>query len=111
MLTTTASIIIPTKDDKGENLLGEQVRYATNLIKRAFTSLFGGYTTYFAVGGWYDLEHDIFIEEPVTVIMSYTSPQGRDTVNEIHRLASEVKTLLHQTSVMYVENGVAHFAT
>lgn len=69
-------------------------------IKRAkieFAELFGGFTSYEALGGWMSAQG--LVEEPVTVVSSFTDDNGLDHLGEVRLLAEELAMALFQEAV------------
>lgn len=69
-------------------------------IKRAkieFSELFGGFTSYEAMGGW--MSSQGLVEEPITVVSGFTDDNGLDRLDEVRSLAEEMAMALSQEAV------------
>lgn len=91
--------------DFGENRAW--VAAVPDVVKKRMAGKFGGFTAYDAAGGWVDGDGNL-IEEPVTVIESYT---GDDETAPMYArcIALEVLNMLYQDAAMYTIDGTAHF--
>ena len=98
MFNHRIGIYIPSttngKEAASADLIAEWVRTA----KKKFAKLFGGFTAYRAVGGWVSPVHGL-VEEPVTVITSFTDDDGIDRLGEVEEFAATVAEALGQEAV------------
>ena len=106
MLNHRISIYIPSTTQDNEpapaDLIAEWVRTA----KKKFAKLFGGFTAYRAVGGWVSPVHGL-VEEPVTVITSFTNDDGLDRLGEVEEFAATVADALGQEAVtLEIDNSL-----
>lgn len=71
-------------------------------VRRVFAQMFGGCTTHAAQGSWLN-QHQVLVEEPVTIVQSYETVPGVVDRNllAIRKLALEVKEALHQEAVLF----------
>lgn len=106
MLNHRISVYIPSTTQDNEpapaDLIAEWVRTA----KKKFAKLFGGFTAYRAVGGWVSPVHGL-VEEPVTVITSFTDDHGLDRLGEVEEFAATVADALGQEAVtLEIDNSL-----
>ena len=90
-------IVIPSTVNVNERASSEAVGKWIKSAKVQFANLFGGFTSHNAVGGWMSAQG--LVEEPVTVVASFTDDLGLTRLNEVKAFASEMARALSQEVV------------
>lgn len=98
MLNHRISVFIPSTVNGNEAAPAHLIARWVKTAKLKFAELFGGFTTYKAVGGWMSPVHGL-VEEPVTVITSFTDDDGFDRIGEVEEFAAAVAEALGQEAV------------
>lgn len=91
-------IIIPSTTNVNEAASPETVGKWIKCAKTQFAGLFGGFTSHDAVGGWMSPVHGL-VEEPVTVVASFTDDHGLNRVGEVRAFAAKMGRALAQEAV------------
>ena len=78
--------------------------------KVRFAELFGGFTSHNAVGGWLSPIHGL-VEEPVTVVASFTDEHGLTRLGEVKAFASRLAEALSQEAVAVEVDHSLEFVT
>lgn len=100
-------LIIPSTINVNEAASPEIVSKWVKCAKVQFANIFGGFTSHSAVGGWMSAEG--LVEEPVTVVASFTDDQGLNRLGEIKAFAAKMGRALGQEAVaLEVDHGL-HF--
>ena len=106
MLSHRIAIYIPSTDNGSEPAPAELIARWVKNAKTKFAELFGGFTAHRAVGGWVSPVHGL-IEEPVTVVASYTDDDGLDRLGEVEEFAAAVAEALGQEAVtLEIDNSL-----
>lgn len=111
MLSHRVAIYIPATVNGNQpapaDLIAEWVRSA----KTKFATLFGGFTSFKAQGGWMSEVHGL-IEEQVTVVASHCDDDGLDKIGEVEGFAAELAEALNQEAVaIEVDNSLQFIGT
>lgn len=77
-------------------------------VATTFSNLFGGFTSYEAIGGWNSSEHGL-IQENVTIIYSNASEVTNEAIQEVIRLAKEMKYEMRQEAISLCLDGQLYF--
>ncbi len=100
------AIIVPTTVNVNESAAPDAIAKWTRAAKVKLADLFGGFTAYQAIGGWMSPAHGL-VEEPVTVVSSFTDEPGLDRLGAVRAFAAEMGVALHQEAVaVEVDNGL-----
>ncbi len=103
-------VVVPSTVNVKETASKELVEEWVRTAKTRFAELFGGFTAHSAVGGWVSPEHGL-IEEPVTVVASFTDSHGLNRLGEVKALAAEIAGALAQEAVaVEVDHGLEFVA-
>lgn len=92
------ALVIPSTTNVHETASPETVGKWVKCAKTKFAELFGGFTSHNAVGGWMSPVHGL-IEEPVTVVASFTDDQGLKRLGDVKAFASKMARALSQEAV------------
>lgn len=92
------AIYIPSTMNGNEPAPDRVIDQWVMTAKMKFANLFGGFTAYRAVGGWVSPVHGL-VEEPVTVVTSFTDNDGLGLVGEVEELAANLAEALGQEAV------------
>jgi hypothetical protein len=92
------ALVIPSTQNVHEAASAETVARWLRTVKTRFAQWFGGFTAHSAVGGWVSPVHGL-VEEPVTVVSSYTTQSGLTCLAEVKALASQMAEALAQEAV------------
>jgi hypothetical protein len=90
-------LIIPSTVNVNEAASPETVKKWVRCAKVQFAELFGGFTSHNAVGGWMSA-HGL-VEEPVTVVASFTDDHGLNRLGEVKAFAAKMGRALSQEAV------------
>lgn len=90
-------LIIPSTVNVNEAASPETVRKWIKSAKVQFAQLFGGFTSHNAVGGWMSAQG--LVEEPVTVVASFTDDHGLNRLKEVKAFAAQMGRALSQEAV------------
>lgn len=90
-------IVIPSTVNVNETASLETVGIWIKSAKVQFAEIFGGFTSYNAVGGWMSAQG--LVEEPVTVVASFTNDDGLNRLNEVKAFAAQMGRALSQEAV------------
>jgi hypothetical protein len=105
-LNHRVAVVIPSTINVNENAGRETVAEWVKAAKVKLADLFGGFTAYSAVGGWMSPVHGL-VEEPVTVVSSFTDKAGLERLPEVKALAAEMAGVLAQEAVaVEVDNSL-----
>jgi hypothetical protein len=106
MLNHRVSIFIPATTNGNEPAPADLIARWVKSAKTKFANLFGGFTSYKAVGGWMSPVHGL-VEEPVTVVSSHTDDDGLDRLGEVEAFAAAVADALGQEAVtLEIDNSL-----
>lgn len=106
MLNHRISLYIPSTINGNEPAPADLIARWVKSAKLKFSELFGGFTSYKAVGGWMSPIHGL-IEEPVTVVASHTDDDGLDRLGEVEEFAAAVAEALGQEAVtLEIDNSL-----
>jgi hypothetical protein len=78
--------------------------------KIMLASLFGGFTTYSAQGGWFSTEHGL-IEETVQIVVAFTDDNGLKNLSQVQELAQQMAVDMAQEAVSVEVDGILNFVT
>lgn len=92
------AVIIPSTTNVNESASTETINQWIKSAKTRFAQLFGGFTSYSAVGGWMSPEHGL-VEENVTVVSSFTDEIGLSRLADVMAFASSMAKALSQEAV------------
>ena len=92
------AVIIPSTTNANQSAATEIISQWIRSAKVKFAELFGGFTSHNAVGGWMSVEHGL-VEEPVTVVASFTDDHGLSRLNEVKAFAAKMGRALSQEAV------------
>ena len=110
MLDHRVEIYVPTKKGNGDGIPIQLWEQWFEPVKIAFANLFGGYTSYKAIGGFISKEHGKLIEEDIVVLYSYcTERQLREGRAAVLGLARKLRFALVQECVAIVIDGQMEF--
>lgn len=98
MLSHKIAVYIPSTVNGHEPAPADLIAKWVKSAKLKFAELFGGFTAHKAVGGWVSPIHGL-VEEPVTVITSFTDDDGLDRLGEVEEFAAAVAEALGQEAV------------
>ena len=90
-------IIIPSTVNVNEAASPEIVTKWVKCAKTRFAELFGGFTSHNAMGGWMSAQG--LVEEPVTVVASFTDDHGLKRLGEVKSFAAKMGRALGQEAV------------
>ena len=102
-------IVIPSTVNVNEAASPETVGKWVKCAKVHFAELFGGFTSHNAVGGWMSAQG--LVEEPVTVVASFTDANGLNRLNEVKAFASKMARALSQEAVAVEVDSSLQFIT
>ena len=102
-------IVIPSTINVNEVASPETVGKWVRCAKVQFAELFGGFTSHNAVGGWMSA-HGL-VEEPVTVVASFTDANGLKRLGDVKAFASKMAKALSQESVAVEVDSSLQFIT
>ena len=106
MLNHRISIFIPSTVNGNEPAPADLIARWVKSAKLKFAELFGGFTAHRAVGGWVSPVHGL-VEEPVTVVTSFTDDHGLDRIGEVEEFAATVAEALGQEAVtLEIDNSL-----
>jgi hypothetical protein len=106
MLNHRISIFIPSTVNGNEPAPADLIARWVKSAKLKFAELFGGFTAHRAVGGWVSPVHGL-VEEPVTVVTSFTDDDGLDRLGEVEEFAATVAEALGQEAVtLEIDNSL-----
>ena len=97
---------MPTKTKDGKPIEEITLRYVEKCAISDLCTLFGGCTTFQAIGHWINKDGDR-LDEKVTVLCSYFP--GKESASKLERiqaLANYVRTELDQDAVLYTIQSV-----
>ena len=77
-------------------------------VRMDMSKTFGGYTKYFACGGWVSDDNEL-IEETVIVYETYTDMSETDTYSIMYDMATDIFQNSSELAVMFVINHDSHF--
>jgi len=92
------AVYIPSTMNGNEPAPDRVIDQWVRTAKTTFANLFGGFTAYRGVGGWVSPVHGL-VEEPVTVVTSFTDDDGLGLVGEVEELAANLAEALGQEAV------------
>ncbi len=92
------AVIVPSTVNGNEAAPNEVVAKWSKAAKVKFARLFGGFTAHKAVGGWVSAEHGL-IEEPVTVVASFTDDDGLIFLDDVKEFAARMADEMGQEAV------------
>lgn len=102
------AVIIPSTTNVSEAASSEEVAKWIKAAKVKLAGLFGGFTSYNAVGGWVSPVHGL-VEEPVTVVSSFTDETGLKRLSEVKGFAAELAGAMGQEAVAVEVDHSLHF--
>ena len=102
-------LIIPSTVNVNEVASLETVGKWIKSAKVQFAEIFGGFTSYNAVGGWMSAQG--LVEEPVTVVASFTNDHGLNRLNEVKAFAAKMGRALSQEAVAVEVDHRLEFVT
>ena len=106
MLNHRIAVYIPSTTNGNQQAPADLIAKWVKSAKLKFANLFGGFTSYKAVGGWVSPTHGL-IEEPVVVVASHTDDDGLDRLGEVEEFAAAVADSLGQEAVtIEVDNSL-----
>ncbi|HEY7328065.1 MAG TPA: hypothetical protein VH592_10515 [Gemmataceae bacterium] len=106
MLSHRIAVYIPSTVNGNEPAPADLIAKWVKSAKVKFSQLFGGFTAHRAVGGWMSLIHGL-VEEPVTVVTSFTDDDGLDRLGEVEDFAAAVAEALGQEAVtLEIDNSL-----
>ncbi len=106
MLNHRVAIYIPSTVNGHEQAPANVIARWVKSAKTRFAELFGGFTSFKAVGGWVSPIHGL-IEEPVTVVTAFTDDDGLDRLGEVEEFAAAVAEALGQEAVtLEIDNSL-----
>lgn len=108
MMGHRVAIYIPSTTGVNKPAPEAQIEGWTKGAKHLFATLFGGYTAHHGRGGWVSPEHGL-VDEPVTVIHSFTDRLHPEAEQRVRRLAALIAKDMGQESVSVEMNGGLHF--
>ena len=100
-------IVIPSTINVNEAASPEIVNKWVKCAKVHFAELFGGFTSHSAVGGWMSAQG--LVEEPVTVVASFTDDHGLNRLGEVKAFAAKLGRALSQEAVAVEVNHRLEF--
>jgi hypothetical protein len=100
-------LIIPSTVNVNEAASPETVKKWVRCAKVQFAELFGGFTSHNAVGGWMSAQG--LVEEPVTVVASFTDANGLKRLGEVRAFAAKMGRALGQEAVAIEVNHSLQF--
>ena len=103
-------VIIPSTTNVSEAASPETVSRWVKCAKTQFAELFGGFTSHNAVGGWMSPVHGL-VEEPVTVVSSFTDDSGLNRLGEVKAFARKMARALSQEAVAVEVDHSLEFIT
>ena len=110
MLNHQVAIFIPTKKGNGDSIPTELWEQWIIPVKTTFADLFGGYTSFQAVGGYMSEKYDKLIEEHIVVVCSFcTETQLCMGRTKVRKLAENLRFSLVQECVAVVFDGQMEF--
>ena len=77
-------------------------------VRADMSKEFGGYTRYFASGGWVSDDNKL-IEETVIAYETYTDMSKTDTYSIMYDMATDIYQNSSELAVMFVINHETHF--
>lgn len=110
MLQHKVAIIVPSTINGVETAPKNVVEQWVRTAKLKFAYLFGGFTAHAACGGWVSDQHGL-IEEPVTVIASFTDDGGLSLVDDVRELAARMAESMGQEAVSVEVNHSLEFVS
>ncbi len=106
MLKHRVAIYIPSTINGNEPAPAHLIARWVKSAKLKFGELFGGFTSFKAVGGWMLPVHGL-IEEPVTIVTAHTDDDGLDKIGEVEEFAATVAEALGQEAVtLEIDNSL-----
>jgi hypothetical protein len=102
------AVVIPSTTNVSEVASSEEVARWVKAAKLKLANLFGGFTSYSAVGGWVSPTHGL-VEEPVTVVSSFTDETGLKRLPEVKAFAAELAAEMGQEAVGVEVDHALHF--
>lgn len=100
-------LIIPSTVNVNEAASPETVKKWVKCAKVQFANLFGGFMSHNAVGGWMSAQG--LVEEPVTVVASFTDDHGLNRLGEVKAFAAKMGRALGQEAVAVEVNHRLEF--
>ncbi|WP_437191370.1 hypothetical protein [Planctomicrobium sp. SH527] len=91
------ALLIPSTINVFEPAAAELIALWIKRAKFVFAEHFGGFTSHEAFGGWMTAQG--LVEEPVTIVSSFTDENGLDHLDEVRLLAEEMAMALSQEAV------------
>lgn len=104
------SVLIPSTVNINEIASAETISKWIKSAKVRFAELFGGFTSHNAIGGWLSPIHGL-VEEPVTVVASFTDELGLSRLGEVRAFASRLAEALAQEAVAIEVDHSLEFVT
>lgn len=108
-LSHKVEIFLPSQDRHGQKILTEKLREVRNAEAMNMASLFGGCTGSQAVGYYKSETLGTVQTETIEILFSYASVLETWHVEQLAKIASDIKTALDQESVMFTIDGEAIF--
>jgi hypothetical protein len=106
MLNHRVSIFIPSTVNGHEPAPADLIARWVKSAKLKLAQLFGGFTAHRAVGGWVSPVHGL-VEEPVTVVTSFTDDDSLERLAEVEEFAAAVAEALGQEAVtLEIDNSL-----
>jgi hypothetical protein len=102
------AVVIPSTVNVNEAASSEEVAKWIKAAKLKLAGLFGGFTSYSAVGGWVSPVHGL-VEEPVTIVSSFTDETGLKRLPEVKAFAAELAAEMGQEAVGVEVDDALHF--
>jgi prepilin signal peptidase PulO-like enzyme (type II secretory pathway) len=102
------AVIIPSTVNVSEAASSEEVAKWIKATKVKLANLFGGFTSYSAVGGWVSPTHGL-VEEDVTIVSSFTDETGLKRLPEVKAFAAELAAGMGQEAVGVEVDHALHF--
>ena len=104
------AVIIPSTVNINEMASAETIKEWIRSAKVRFAELFGGFTSHNAVGGWLSPIHGL-VEEPVTVVASFTNEVSLSRLGEVKAFAARLAVALSQVAVAVEVDHSLEFVT
>ena len=104
------AIIVPSTVAASQAASKELVRQWVTSAKTKFARLFGGFTSHNACGGWVSEQHGL-IEEPVTVVASFTDDDGLEFIDKVKEFAAQMALAMGQEAVSVEVDNALEFVS
>ena len=98
MLNHKIAIYIPSTINGNETAPAAMIEKWLRASKTKLGRLFGGFTSYSAMGGWMSDTHGL-IEEPIIIVQAFTDDDGLAHLDQVRELAKEMAKDMGQEMV------------